>query len=302
MRIFQVLEGNANTVVPQNQTWYRNLYEPLRDLGHDVLLFDAREGRQAMARNDKTLRSSFSQRLLDTFRREHRKAPFDLFFAYLMDGMVDPGVIDEIRRLGVPTCNFSCNNIHQFDLVDELASHFDYNLHSERDARARFEQIGAKSVWWQMASNPKYFKPMNVPRDLQVSFVGANYALRTRYVGYLLEQGIEVHAFGPGWQSGARTPLRSWAKYAKLLLDQCLALTPERQYRAAANLADHALHRYLSARFPQNLHAPISDEALIALYSRSQISLGFLEVYDGHDLRRAMLQHLHLREMVALYR
>jgi len=47
------------------------------------------------------------------------------------------------------------------------------------------------------------------------------------------------------------------------------------------------------------MHPPVSDDELIALYSRSQISLGFLEVYDRHDPSRAVTQHLHLREFEA---
>ena len=43
----------------------------------------------------------------------------------------------------------------------------------------------------------------------------------------------------------------------------------------------------------------MSDDELIQLYSRSHISLGFLEVYDQHDPSRAVTQHLHLREFEA---
>ena len=69
--------------------------------------------------------------------------------------------------------------------------------------------------------------------------------------------------------------------------------------RASANLADHDYRRYLADRFPDNVHPPLSDEELIALYSRSQISLGFLEVYLHHDAGQAVVRHLHLREFEA---
>lgn len=299
MRIFQVLEGSTNTAVPGNQTWYRNLYEPLLEMGHEAVLFDAHEGRLAMLRNDAKRRATFSQKMLDAFRREHAQKPFALFFAYLMDGMVDPAAIDEIRRSGVPTCNFSCNNAHQFYLVDELSPHFDYNLHSEKDARDKFLAIGANPLWWSMASNPKYFKPLDVPRTISASFVGANYALRARYIAHLLGNGIDVHAYGPGWVWGTTTRWRSLAKRYKYLLMACIALSPQTQYRASANLADHDLRRSVRAHFPNNVHPPVSDDELIALYSRSHISLGFLEVYDQHDASRAITQHLHLREFEA---
>jgi hypothetical protein len=166
MRIFEVIGSSGNAAVPASQTWYRNLYEPLVDMGHDVFLFSTEDGRRAMVRNDAQARARFSQKLLDAFRREHSRKPFDLFFAYLMDGMVDPSAIDEIRKTGVRTCNFSCNNAHQFYLVDELSPHFDYNLHSEKDAREKFLAIGARPLWWPMASNPKYFRPYDLPRTV----------------------------------------------------------------------------------------------------------------------------------------
>lgn len=299
MRIFQVLEGSTNAAVPGNQTWYRNLYEPLVDMGHEVVLFSVTEGRLAMQRNDAQARAAFSQKLLDTFRREHAQKPFALFFAYLMDGMVEPAAIDEIRKISVPTCNFSCNNAHQFDLVDEISPHFDYNLHSEKDARDKFLVIGANPLWWPMASNPKYFKPADVPRTIQASFVGANYALRARYIAHLLENGIDAHAFGPGWVGGARTRWRSLAKRYLFLWHTLSSIDPQKQSAASAKLGDHDYRRCLNARFPANMHPPVTDDELIALYSRSHVSLGFLEVYDRHDPSRPVTQHLHLREFEA---
>jgi hypothetical protein len=299
MRIFQAIHATTNASVPGSRTWYRNLYEPLVDLGHDVVLFSTEEGKRAMKRQNATLRTTFSQKLLDAFLEEHKRKPFDLFFAYLMDGMIDPGVIDEIRGTGVPTCNFSCNNAHQFYLVDEISPHFDYNLHSEKNVRDKFLAIGATPLWWPMASNPKYFKPKDVPRTIEASFVGANYALRARYIAHLLENDVDLHAYGPGWRWGARTRTRSIAKRYFYLLKSLLTFAPKAQSSASGRLADHDFSRYLTARFSDNVHAPVSDEELIALYSRSHISLGFLEVYDRHDPSRPVTQHLHLREFEA---
>jgi spore maturation protein CgeB len=299
MRIFQALSGSGNLILPGNRTWLRNLYEPLLELGHDVVLFPLEEGRRAMQRNNARARAAFSQKLLDAFRRKHAHKPFDLFFAYLMDGMVEPGVIDEIRKTGVPTCNFSCNNAHQFYLVDALSPHFDYNLHSEKDARSKFLAVGANPLWWPMASNPKYFKPIDVPRTVAVSFVGMNYALRARYIDHLLENGIDAHAYGPAWKSGSQTQWRSIGKRYLLALQALAARSADAQARASSLLAEHDFRRHLAAKFPNNVHDPVSDEELIALYSRSQISLGFLEVYDQHDPSRVVTRHLHLREFEA---
>ena len=299
MRIFQAIHAATNPSVPGSRTWYHNLYEPLVELGHEVVLFPTEEGRKAVQRRDAAAQAAFSQKLLNAFRREHAQKPFGLFFAYLIDGMVDPGAIDAIRKTGVPTCNFSCNNAHQFYLVEELSPHFDYNLHSEKDSREKFLSIGANPLWWPMASNPKYFKPVDVPRTIPASFVGANYALRARYIAHLLENGIGVHAYGSGWVWGTSSRWRSIVKRYKYLLLALVAQSPQAQSAASAQLADHDFRRTLGARFPANVHPPVSDEELIALYSRSHISLGFLEVYDRHDPSRPVTQHLHLREFEA---
>lgn len=298
MRIFQVIESSANPAIPGNRTWYRNLYEPLVELGHDVVLFFADEGRLAMRSKNPEQRSIFSQKLLDTFHAEHLKSPFSLFFAYLMDGMVEPSVIDEIRQAGVVSCNFSCNNVHQFDLVDELSLHFDYNLHAEKNVKEKFLNIGATPVWWPMASNPKYFKPTDVPRTIEASFVGADYALRSFYIAHLLENGIDVQAYGPGW-AYKTSKLRAFAKRNLLLFNAISAIGLQQRRVASAKLLDHDSSQYFHERFSKSMHPPVSDDELIALYSRSHISLGFLEVYDSHDSSKPVIQHLHLREFEA---
>lgn len=301
MNIFFALPKSSETHSGQfGGIWYKNLYETLCEMGHSLYFFDQDTViGDKYHRNPSKYQEIASELLLETFKKEHHAKPFDLFFSYYKDGMVEPNAIDEICKRGVPTCNFSCNNAHQFYLVEELSPHFDYNLHSEKDARDKFLRIGANPLWWPMASNPKYFKPIDVPRSIDVSFVGANYALRTRYINHLLENGIQVHAYGPSWQYGDLTRKRAIIKHYWFVFKAAVALSPQAQNWASAKLAELNARRSLAARFPANVHPPISDDELIALYSRSHISLGFLEVYDRHDPSRPLTHHLHLREFEA---
>ena len=300
MRIFQAIDGSANSKVPDSKTWLRNLHEPLIDLGHDVVLFSTTDGRKAMIHKDKKLLNEYSQKMLEVFKKEYNKKPFDLFFSYLMDGMISPEAIDDIRRFGVPTCNFSCNNMHQFYLVKEISSHFDYNLHSEKNMGYKFLEVGAKPVWWPMASNPKYFKPIEgLLRDTDVSFVGGNYGIRARYAYNLLENGIDAHMYGPGWQYGAQTPFRAVAKRVIFCAQAMVSRDVDAQARGSAMLAAHDFRRRVRIKHPQNVHAPVTDEKLISLYSSSKISLGITAVFDGHDPSKGIVRHLHLREFEA---
>ena len=298
MRILQLIESAGNAAVA-SQMWMRNLHEPLLDLGCEVSLISTSPARDAWRARDAQALAEFNERALANFRREHAKTPFDLMFAYVIDGMLDPAVIAEIRRAGVVTVNFSCNNCHQFHLVSQISKHFDYNLHSEGDVAHKFVAAGAKPLWWPMASNPKYFHPYDVPREIPVSFVGANYALRSRYVSYLLDHGVDVQAYGPTWRYAARTPFRAKAKRWMLLGKSITGRTVEARATATALLAAHDFNIKLDAQFGEHLHPPVSDEELIRLYSRSKISLGFIEVHDQNDPSREIRRHVHLREFEA---
>ena len=300
MRILQLIEDGANASIPGNLTWRRNLCEPLLEAGHDVVLMSTSEGRSAMQSGRAADRCRFSERVSAVFRREQTRRPFDLAFCYLMDGMIEPAVIDEIRTDGVPAVNFSCNNVHQFDLVEGLSPHFDLNLHSERDVGEKFRAIGATAMWWPMASNPRYFHPVDVAEEIDVSFVGAAYGRRPYYVAGLLDAGIDAHAYGPGWAIPG--PWRRSKRRAKLYAARTRAgLSLERETRRGANAQadDIELHLRATALYPSNLHGPVDDDELVRLYSSSRISLGVLEVYDRHDARYGIVKHVHLREFEA---
>jgi hypothetical protein len=300
MRIFQILCATTNHAVAGNQVWRRYLHDSLVELGHDVVLVPADDGRRAMVRRDASLRAAFSQRLVDRFREESRGGRFDLVFAYLMDGMVEPEAIDEIHGSGVPTCNFSCNNVHQFDLVDGLSPHFDLSLHSERDVGEKFRSVGATPLWWPMAANPRYAHPVDVPRRLGASFVGANYALRAEYALHLLDNGVDLHLFGPRWTLPGRVRRLKRRVRRDLTLAVALAApTLRRQAAATAGAARIDVTRRLALEYPGNLHGSVGDDEVIELYSSSCVSLGFLEVFDGHDPSRPVVRHLRLREFEA---
>ena len=85
-------------------------------------------------------------------------------------------------------------------MFKNISKYFTLNLFAEKAAKSKFDNTEVKSLWWPMASNPKYFSPKPVSKTIDVSFVGANYANRLFYINNLLLSGIDTHAFGPGWK------------------------------------------------------------------------------------------------------
>ena len=306
MRIFYAAPTSPNfDGLPSSRLWQDNLLETLRDMGHDVVVFDRDlSGFFAHAEEPdwyEPRRGQLEEELLAAVRGAHRSAPIDLFFSYFYSSCVTPPTVREIRRLGFPTVNFSCNNIHQFDLVKELAPAYDFCMVPERATLERFREAGATPLYIQMAANPRIYRPYPLEREFQVTFVGQRYADRPLYIARLAQAGIDVRAFGPGWMrpSLGRTLMdpsrRSEAVgfYRSLSAGELVRRAARRLGRALGT-RDGSVEAILRGR----VGPPLDDEDLVRMYSRSQVSLGFSTVGESHRDDRP-LQQVRLRDFEA---
>jgi hypothetical protein len=81
--------------------------------------------------------ADITQRILDEVLTAHRQRPIDLFLSYFYNSHFDPTGFDEIRKLGIPSVNFYCNSVHQFELVAEIAARADFRgMQKKPPARA----------------------------------------------------------------------------------------------------------------------------------------------------------------------
>lgn len=284
MRIYYASHESANTIsLPDSKIWYNNLYLTLAKRfevvrpqynvqeQHVRCVYDTHHGKEKD-------RIRFSEMLLKDVKRQNSLKRIDLFFSYFYSASILPEVIDKIRDLGIVTVNFYCNNIHQFDLVSEIAPHYDYCMFPEREALQKYIDVGANPVHIQMAANPDIYKPYPLNREYDVTFVGQNYLSRQDYVEYLYRNGIDVHAWGPNWEKALMTGKRGLVNRVKSKLGLNKPVLPE-----------------------THVGGPLSDEELIKMYSRSIISLNFSEVVvsdEKYDLG-AIKRHIRLRDFEA---
>ena len=152
MRIFYAAPRTANSAVQGSQIWYRNLFLPLQDLGHELIPFDFPLAehylRQDFTRpeNQEFLdreRPRLEAELLRQVERVHTEEPLDLFFSYFSTGLCRPDAIRAVRDLGIPTMNWFCNGSYQFYLVEELAPAYDFSLVPERFRLEDYRRVGA---------------------------------------------------------------------------------------------------------------------------------------------------------------
>src|SRR5919199_1934202 len=174
--------------VPRSAWVDLNLRRSLEDMGHTLVRFDfpgwPDDADPIWQRLGKP---RTNERLLRAFRDALRWEPIDLFYSYLYSSVAYPETIDLIRQSGVPAVNFSCNNVHQFDLVRDIAPRFDACVVPEAAAQHDFRAVGARPLRIQLAANPRVYRPYPEPRVYDVTFVGQRYADRAAFLRHLYD-------------------------------------------------------------------------------------------------------------------
>jgi spore maturation protein CgeB len=285
--------------VPRSAWVDLNLRRSLEDMGHELVRFDfpgwPDESDQDWALRGKPLTN---ERLLQTVRKAGR---IDLFFGYFYSSVVYPQVVKQIRALGMPTVNFSCNNVHQFELVRDIAPQFDLCWVPEQAAQADFVSVGARPVRIQLAANPRVYHPFPQPRIYDVTFVGQRYADRAEFLQHLYLNGINVRAWGAGWQSRKRLDLPHLKAGLALVEDermdgvrrvlrQRFSRSTRKPAQATSTQPDTDTSPYGGPRLLQR--------DLVRMFSQSRLSLGFATAGDSHKSEKR-LTHLRLREFEA---
>ncbi len=208
MRIFTAVRHSNDPKQYYGELWSSNFYPTLRKLGHEVIesqtdLLPASRFMQIpdhFTPQELEVRAQITQKIIDEVRTAHHQQPIDLFLSYFYNSHFDPAGFAEIHRLGIPTVNYYCNSIYQFELVAQIAAQVNFAWHAEKAARSLYQQVGANPIWVQMGADPEVYRPITgIPRQPKACFVGQRYADRDRWMAVLVKAAVPVDIYGPGW-------------------------------------------------------------------------------------------------------
>ncbi len=300
MRIFYAAGASPNAYdISESRLWEYNLHDTLVEMGHEVIKFTRdvtwhftryKNYRSSSKEMEQFLnyRKELQTALVREIAAEHRKARIGLFFSYFWSEICDPGTIEEIKALGITTVNWFCNASYQFPLVAPLAPHYDFCLVPEKFRLKDYAEAGARPIYCQEAANPAVYRPYNLPKEFDVTFVGQAYGDRPAYVAYLLGKGFDVRVWGHGWLDYSPEARVSRMKPLRRMIHAVRkkVLPPGRQARDAGS-EDLARVKELPSRV---LGGVLSDEEMIRMYSRSRINLGFSTCGDTHEGATRILQ------------
>ncbi len=210
MRIFTAVRHARDPALFYGGLWSGNFYPALRALGHEIvesqidLLATSRFMHigAGFTAQELEARARTTQAIIDEVTRAHREKSIGLFLSYFYNAHFDPAGFAQLRALGIPTVNFYCNSIYQFELVDAVAAAADVSWHPEKEARASYLAAGARPVWVQMGADPEIYRPVDgVERQARVAFIGQRYADRDRWLAAAIDAGLPLDIYGAGWSS-----------------------------------------------------------------------------------------------------
>jgi len=194
--------------------WHPSLMPDLQLLG-PVTLFDyAAHGYgpddflpgqpQAAAR-----REDMNRLALDALRAAHAESPVDWVYVYASGLEVGRRFLRTITdELGIPTVNMCLDDKQSWTgpvVGDQrlgqidIAALFDVSWTSATVACEWYLVEGARPIYMPEGFDAANYRPMDVERDIPVSFVGAAYGFRAAVIRHLRRAGVPIQPFGPGW-------------------------------------------------------------------------------------------------------
>lgn len=171
---------------------YFNFYQSLQQAGHEVELFDY------MGELRATDRVEMNQKLLERVQ----EAPPDVVVFSLYTDQLQPETVVALREYTRTFCFFHDDN-WRVDFSRFWARHFDCFSTSDIYGPLKYRELGLENaVYFPFGCNEQIFRPLNLPMQYDVSFVGGWHPYRAWIVERIRRAGIEVATFGYGWPSG----------------------------------------------------------------------------------------------------
>ncbi|MBI5137019.1 MAG: glycosyltransferase [Nitrospirae bacterium] len=201
-----------------------NLIPALAELG-EVIHFDwGAEGFPPDRSWAPQHKRAMNRLLLERFQQARAAGPVHLCFMYVTGRQVFPETVRAIGEAGTVTVNISLDDRAKFRGrwkggtwlgVAPIAPAFDLCWTSTRDACEKYLVEGANPIFLPEGANPHVYRPVDVPFEYDVSFVGQCYGIRPELVDALAARGIRVACFGKGWPNGPLPIDEMVATYSK---------------------------------------------------------------------------------------
>lgn len=276
-----------------------HLYHAIGELthtGHEVIYINPQKelGHEAPV-------ETYAQVLLDRVREEQERGPIDLFFSMAWDRGITPEVVRDISAMGIPTVSHSSDDLSHPFRVKKITSAFDLCWSTAPESEGILKGYGAKNlVFMPFASNPYWFKPMNVPEEENICFIGSAYGARARGIACMAQANVPVAVYGASPMDigqhkgnpitrGIGNMADGWERFAKSLAvpggRKCVYAALKRT--AEGFVSEPPEKRPMDGTVEYRGSADFKE--MVEIFSKSALSFGSIEVASTFVLKDPLL-------------
>ena len=165
---------------------------PLKEIFGRVITFDPRKRR--FMYGSESMRATFLKIIKE-------KKPDYVFFMVGSDEM-NIDTIEEINKISPKTKTIALltDEDTEFEVFSRYYALFvDYCMVTQPKYLAFYRKDGLKNGIPMVGLNLKLFKPLNLKKRHDISFVGQQYPPRVELIRFLISNGIKISLWGPGW-------------------------------------------------------------------------------------------------------
>jgi hypothetical protein len=217
-------KGSLHVFMPYYlENWEFVLPQSMASFGR-VTHFDWRErGYKPRADDWLEKRDVMNAEMLQVFRDAHAQQPIDAVVGYLSGHNTSPETLSTMAGMGAAIFNYCYDDkLHfpgrQFGGRDTspagIVNAVDLNITNAPDCVIKYFVHGALGVFCPQGAQPDVHKPQPGGFEYDVSFIGAKYGWRPRFIAALEKRGVRVDCFGKGWNQGTITDgdvIRIWS-------------------------------------------------------------------------------------------
>lgn len=243
------------------------------------------QGAQDATRDLSSGRGECSERIWHQIRDAHRNGGLDAVISYCFSRDIDPELVRNTVKLGVPWINFFCDSLHMFEQVRELAGEVSLNWFPESAAVARYEQLGRRTICRPYALNAAWLpavRPASGARG--VGFIGFPSANRITQLGFFRLFGCKVNIRGRGWVGPAQDPFYS----SKSVWQRLFAALATRGW------GEKVIRRLMWRLVRSQAGGELADEEFFEFLAGTLVSLG---LNQGRDEQGRLVSYMKMRDL-----
>jgi hypothetical protein len=206
------VSASPNVVVFGANDWEQHGLWPAFDQVTQFSLFDFRAAANHAPACNPELAAKLGRDFLARVDEAERTAgPVEVVFIYTAGAWIDPAMMAELARRGIWTVAMSLDDKQQlpagrsgeFEAAQlALARSVDVYWTTWRYGADWLAANGARPWYAAEGADPEQFAPRDVPRDIDVLWLGRAYGPRHGLVRWLRSLGFTVETRGPGWPEG----------------------------------------------------------------------------------------------------